>query len=214
VKRPQADNLPLPPFPAGKFACASIDFPWHFETRAPTRHTQSMRSPQRHYPTMDLDYIERFPLRDVLAPDAWVAIWMTGPLLVMGVQVRLAKAFGLRLSSMGFIWIKTRAKFDMDVLARSPLLDRDLHMSTGYTTRQNAEYVVLARCGSPRRLSASVRQLIIAPVSDHSRKPDDFFKRMEAFCEGPRIDMFAGAERPGWTSWGTAHREGERSDAA
>src|SRR3546814_3365580 len=93
-----------------------------------------------------------------------------------------------------------------------PLFEGDLHLSTGFTTRQNAEFVLLGRIGSPARARADIRQIIIAPVAEHSRKPDEFFRRAQHYGHGPYLDMFAGGERPGWTAIGWSHREGERSD--
>jgi N6-adenosine-specific RNA methylase IME4 len=47
-----------------------------------------------------------------------------------------------------------------------------------------------------------VRQLIIAPVREHSRKPDEVYVRIEALTEGPYLDLFARQRRPGWCCWG------------
>lgn len=204
-----ADDLPLPPFPNEKFGCVAIDPPWHFESRAPVTNPQSSRLPG--YPTMSLDALRRFPMRDLLLPDAFVFMWITGPMLARGVHNLLFKDWGLRPVSLAFVWIKLKAGFDESELLRTPLLENDLHFGLGYSTRANAEYVVLARRGSPRRLRADIRQVIISKVGDHSRKPKEFFRRVEHFCAGPRIDVFAGAERPNWTAWGLPHREGERS---
>ena len=56
--------------------------------------------------------------------------------------------------------------------------------------------------GKPKRLSAAVRQLIVAPRREHSRKPDEQYERIEALCPGPRLELFARHRRPGWTAWG------------
>ena len=72
----------------------------------------------------------------------------------------------------------------------------------GHTTRQNAEYVVLGRRGKPRRLCKDVHQLIIQPRREHSRKPDEFYARVERYCTGPYLELFARQRRPGWTAWG------------
>lgn len=214
TKRTKPDNLPFPPAPGERFACAAMDWPSHFESRAPSANPQSVRSPQRHYPTSDVDHMCTLNMREFLLPNAFVFLWMTGPHLVAGAHLKMAKAWGLRVSSIVFVWIKTKGSFDMDLLRRTPLLEADLHTGTGFTTMANAEYVVLLRRGSPRKMTAGIRQVIISPVMEHSRKPDEFFRRAELYCAGPRIDMFAGAERPGWTSWGDPHRPGERGKAA
>lgn len=205
---PRADNLPFPPVP-GRFAVVAIDPPWHFDTRAPVKDPAADRSPQRHYPTADLDHLETLPMGDFLERDAWVFLWLTSPLLVRGVQLRLANAWGLEVSGLAFTWLKLWNDFDTGLLARTPLLERDLAVGGGYTTRKNTEPCVLLKRGSPRRARADIREPIISPRREHSRKPEEFYRRVEHFCVGPRIDMFAGADRPGWTRWGWGHREGE-----
>src|SRR3546814_19790397 len=86
-------------------------------------------------------------------------MWITGPLMVQGVHNRLFRACGVRPSSTAFVWIKTTKNFDMIQLEKTPLFEGDLHLSTGFTTRQNAEFVLLGRIGSPARARADIRQL-------------------------------------------------------
>jgi len=71
----------------------------------------------------------------------------------------------------------------------------------GHTTRKSTELVLLGKIGAPRVLER-VPELIVAPVREHSRKPDEFFHRVERFCAGPRIELFARERRPLWDSWG------------
>jgi N6-adenosine-specific RNA methylase IME4 len=47
-----------------------------------------------------------------------------------------------------------------------------------------------------------VREVIVAPIREHSRKPDEQYERIEAFCEGPRLEIFARQRVNGWRSWG------------
>ena len=47
-----------------------------------------------------------------------------------------------------------------------------------------------------------MREIIIAPMREHSRKPDEFYRRAEMFCAGPRLDLFGRQSRSGWTVWG------------
>lgn len=206
---PAADNLPFPPEPNERFAVAAIDPPWHFETRAPVKVASADRSPQKHYPTADLAHLKTIPMLDILADDAWVFCWMTGPLLARGVHNILARAWGLEVSGRAFVWIKLWNGFDTGQFARTPLLEADLAMGGGYTTRKNAEDVILMKRGSPKVARRDIREVIVSPRREHSRKPEEFYRRVEHFAAGPRIDMFAGADRPGWTRWGWGHRAGE-----
>lgn len=215
--RPKADNLPLPPLPDKKYDVVSIDWPWHFYSRAATANPESDRNAQRHYPTMDLDYIKAFPLKQLLKPDALVFMWMTGPLEVDGVHAMLFRHWGLRPSAKAFTWVKVRRGFDMQLLHSTPLLESDLHVGTGFTTRKNTEVVYMARRGSGiPRARADIREVIFAPVTEHSRKPVEYFRRAEAYTrpDVDRLDMFAGEPRPGWDSYGWSHRDGERPESA
>ena len=54
-----------------------------------------------------------------------------------------------------------------------------LHVGMGYGTRKNAEDCFLFRVGSPKRLARDVHEIILAPVREHSRKPDEAIERIE-----------------------------------
>jgi hypothetical protein len=49
---------------------------------------------------------------------------------------------------------------------------------------------------------ADVRQVIIEPRREHSRKPDCVHERIERLVAGPYLELFARRERNGWTTWG------------
>ena len=84
----------------------------------------------------------------------------------------------------------------------SPLTPNDFHIATGHTVRHQTEIVLLARRGNCRRRRKDVRELILALRREHSRKPDEFYRRVEAYCEGPYVDLFAREQRSGWATWG------------
>jgi N6-adenosine-specific RNA methylase IME4 len=113
------------------------------------------------------------------------------------------KAFGFGFSAKGFTWIKT-----LKSLARgSHLISTDeiesvLNMGGGLTTRKNSESVWLGRRGEPQILSHSVREVIVSPRRLHSQKPDEFYRRVERFCPGPRLDLFGRESREGWVIYG------------
>jgi hypothetical protein len=48
-----------------------------------------------------------------------------------------------------------------------------LFTGMGWWTRSNAEMCLLATKGSPTRLSMDVHQIILAPVDEHSVKPEE-----------------------------------------
>lgn len=136
---------------------------------------------------MTLDDIKALPVERAAAPDCWLFLWATTPHLPQAFEVM--QAWGFAYSTVGFVWVK-KTKHGK------------LHVGMGYTTRQNAELVLIGRRGKPQRLSRSVRQIVVARRREHSRKPDQVHARIEDFCAGPRLEMFAREKRPGWRAWG------------
>lgn len=193
-------SLSLDPFhglPRGEFACIAADPPWPFETRSPKGRG---RGPEAHYATMTIKDICALPVKELAAKDAWLFLWVAGPQEHKWPEVM--RAWGFEYSAVGFTWVKTNKNFNEDQLSFLPMGDRQFHMGGGYTTRKNTERVYLGKRGKPQRLDAGVRELIRANVREHSRKPDEFFRRVERFCDGPRLELFARESRTGWTSWG------------
>ena len=79
----------------------------------------------------------------------------------------------------------------------------DQEIGTGYWTRANAEYCLLATRGHPKRMSANVHQVIFEPTREHSRKPDCTRDRIvDLLGDLPRVELFARQTAPGWDSWG------------
>lgn len=185
----------------GGFHVVAADPPWHHKTRSAAGVTR--RHPSQHYPTMPLREIRAMPVREVCARDCHLFLWTTGPHLQQAFLVM--EDWGFRYSSLAFVWVKRhKSAGDLqDPLARPLFMDaRDLNFGTGYTTRQNAELVLLGRRGNPKRGAKDVFQIICAPRREHSRKPDEFYTRVERYAAGPRLELFARQSREGWVSWG------------
>lgn len=61
---------------------------------------------------------------------------------------------------------------------------------------------MLATKGSPLRLATDVHQCVLAPVGEHSAKPEEVRRRIERLLGGPFLELYARAPVPGWTTWG------------
>ena len=62
---------------------------------------------------------------------------------------------------------------------------------------------LLATRGHPKRQAANVHQFIIAPIQEHSRKPDEARDKIVALMgDVPRVELFARQSPPGWDVWG------------
>lgn len=186
-----------PSFPPGPFGCILADPPWSF--RGYTERL-SDRDVQRHYSTMKLNDIKSLPVAETAAKDAHLFLWATGPHLPSAFEVM--RAWGFRYSGMAFTWIKLKRSIDTRQLRLVASAESDLHVGLGFTTRKNAEFCLLGRRGRARRNAKDVREVILSPVRQHSRKPDEAHDRIERYCDGPYLEMFARSERPGWSAWG------------
>ena len=80
----------------------------------------------------------------------------------------------------------------------------------GYWTRANTELCLFATKGAPKRLDKGVHQVVVSPVGEHSRKPDEQYDIIEACSWGPYLEMFARGARSGWSSWGNEAKKGYR----
>jgi N6-adenosine-specific RNA methylase IME4 len=193
---------PFADLPRGHFKAIMADPPWHFRARTAlqTRNFQCARDAEKHYPTMGLDDIKALPVRELADKDAHLFIWTTGPCLRQTFEVM--EAWGFRYSAVAFTWVKLKRSFNAMQLRVLPTLESDLHVGLGLTTRKNAEFCLLGRRGNARRNAKDVREIILSPVREHSRKPDEARIRIERYCDGPYLELFARSPRPGWSAWG------------
>lgn len=184
------------------YKCILADPPWHFKARTAlqTRNWTSARDAEKHYPVLGLDDIKALPVRFLAADDCHLFLWTTGPCLQMAFEV--ITAWGFRYSAIAFTWVKLRKRFNPDQLRFVPTADSDLHVGLGLTTRKNAEFCLLGRRGNARRNARDVREIILSPVREHSRKPEETYNRIERYCDGPYVELFARSQRWGWDSWG------------
>jgi N6-adenosine-specific RNA methylase IME4 len=184
------------------YSAIVADPPWKFQSRTALQvaNPGSRRDAERHYPVMPLEEIKALPVRCLAARDCHLFLWTTGPCLRMAFDV--IEAWGFKYSSVAFTWIKLRRKYDAMQLRFLPTAEADLHVGLGLTTRKNAEFCLLARRGNARRLAKDVREVVLSPVREHSRKPDEVYHRIENYCAGPYLEMFARERRRNWTAWG------------
>ena len=62
---------------------------------------------------------------------------------------------------------------------------------------------LLATKGSPKRQAKNIHQIVISHVEEHSKKPDEVRRRIEALMgDVPRVELFARQSSTGWDVWG------------
>ena len=181
--------------PEGRFRAIYADPPWNFVTRWAQARTTGANGRRPKYDLMTTDEIAAMPVADVASDDCVLFLWACWPNLMDA--FRVIEGWGFTYKTCAFAWMKANNK-QPDMFRD----DVDAHIGLGYWTRANSEPCLLATRGNPKRLSAGVRQGIIEPRRQHSRKPDCVPGRIEQLVEGPYLELFARTTRPGWTVWG------------
>lgn len=193
--------MPIPPILRGlrrnHYVEVAADVPWKFVTRSKKGITS--RSPESKYETMSLQEIAALPVSAYAAENARLWFWVTGPFLAAGAHIPIMEGWGFKPTAMGFTWLKPNAeRFEQGQLFLESV---DLwKIGTGYTTRKNCEFVVIGRRGNPPKpLARDIREEIVEPAREHSRKPEQFYERVERYGSGPYLELFGRTRRKGWT---------------
>lgn len=141
------------------------------------------------YPTMKLEDICNLPIQRLAKKDCFLFMWVTMPMLQEGLEV--IKSWGFKYRTCAFCWVKTNPK------------SGTLVSGMGKYTMGNAELCLLARKGTPKRVSKSVKQIVLEPRKRHSEKPNEVRNRILELCGGGDfIELFARQQTEGWDCWG------------
>jgi N6-adenosine-specific RNA methylase IME4 len=171
---------------AGQYGCILADPPWSFKSWSGKTGTPH-RSANDHYVTTRTSTLADIPVCGVAAKDCAMFMWTVDSHVDQAIE--LAKAWGFGFKTIAFVWAKTNA-------------NGTFRIGMGYWSRKQTETCLMFTRGKPKRISKGVRQLIVAPRREHSRKPDEQYARVEALVGGPYIELFARQARPGWDCWG------------
>lgn len=174
-------NNPLPSAMGG-YQILYCDPPWAYSDKGIRGGTKN------HYSTMVHHELVGLYPGSVCAPDATLFMWATWPM--MQTALALIHGWGFQYINCAFDWVKTTK-------SGKPAF------GLGHWTRGNSEPCLLARRGKPKRVSASVSQIVMSPRMRHSAKPPEVRERIvELMGDVPRLEMFARERAAGWTSWG------------
>lgn len=197
-KGPVIRTGPLEGLKRRHYGVILADPPWSFLTRSDKGKD---RSPENHYDCMTLDEIKAMPVKELAAKDCALFMWTIDTHLPMALDV--IKAWGFEHKTRAFVWAKLNRKYsEYPVEMQQAHEDRAWFKGMGFWTRANPEDCLLATTGSPTRVDNAVRRLLVAPVREHSRKPDETYDRIEALLQGPYCELFARTKREGWDQMG------------
>lgn len=174
-----------------------IDPPWHFATRS---DKGGEKSPQAKYKTMSMQDIAALPVSDLAHPDGCLLwMWCTQPAL--DVQMQILKGWGFSFFSSG-VWVKQT-------------VHGKLSFGVGYGFRNCHEPILLGKIGDPEIVSKSVRSVIMGPLREHSRKPDEAYVAARALIpHGRAADVFSRETRPTWEASGDEAGKFDGSEVA
>jgi len=159
-----------------KYRTIVADPPWHYQESGGGNRVVSA-----HYSTMKADDI--CALRVPVADDAVLYLWATAPKLEDA--LRVLKAWGFKY--------KTCAVWDKELIGM------------GYWFRGQHEILLVGTRGNVKAPQAPLRvsSVFRERRTKHSKKPEIVQDLIEQwFPQGPRLELFARRQRPGWDVWG------------
>ncbi|KKK52796.1 hypothetical protein LCGC14_3101300, partial [marine sediment metagenome] len=131
----------------------------------------------------------RLPVAQIAAADSALFLWVTMPMLQHG--LRVIESWGFRYVTCVFTWVKQNSS------------SFGIYSGLGHWTNSNAELCLLGRKGRLKRQAKDVKQILLAPVLEHSRKPPEIRERIVRLLgDIPRIELFARRKFDGWDVWG------------
>lgn len=188
---PKMQGSPWPfgeiqPFSAGTIL---IDPPWDFATYS---EAGQEKSPSKHYDTMTVEQLAAMPVGHLASPDGcWMVMWVTGP--TGGIAPLLMEHWGFEYRTEGS-W------------AKQSTTGKKWAFGPGYIFRGCAEFYIVGKMGeaslNTQPGAKSVRNIIVAPAREHSRKPEQMHADIEARFPGPYVEIFGRQRRAGWQVFG------------
>lgn len=171
-----------------RFSTILADPPWQFDNRtgkvAP-EHKRLLR-----YPTMGFEDIYNLPVSSITAEQAHLYLWVPNALILQGLETMARWGFTYKTN---LVWYKVRKDGGPD------------GRGVGFYFRNVTELILFGVKGKKfRTLAPGRRQVNILSTQkrEHSRKPDEFYKIVEACSPGPYLEMFCRHPRKHWSAWG------------
>ncbi len=179
-----------------KYSIIYCDPPWSYDDNLGT-DSAKMGGYDKYYQGMSLVDICALNVNSIADKDSVLFLWATMPKLPEAFKV--ISAWGFTHKTTAFTWIKLNPK------------SSTIFKGVGRWVQGNAELVLLATKGKPKRIAKNISQVIMAKRGTHSWKPPVFRNRIvDLIGDLPRIELFARKEDmlfdaegfDGWDVWG------------
>jgi N6-adenosine-specific RNA methylase IME4 len=171
-----------------RFKTILADPPWRFQNSTGKVAPEHKRL--RRYETMSFADIQGLPVAAITDEVAHLYLWVPNALLPEGLAVM--RAWGFTYKS-NIVWHKIRKDGGSD------------GRGVGFYFRNVTELILFGVRGkNARTLAPGRRQINMMETRkrEHSRKPDEQYRLIEACSPGPYIELFGRGVRRGWTTWG------------
>ena len=170
-----------------KFTTILADPPWQFTNRTGKMAPEHKRL--NRYATLPQSEICAIPVQSIADNPAHLYLWVPNAMLPQGLEVMRAWGFDYKSN---IIWHKVRKDGGPD------------GRGVGFYFRNTTEIILFGIRGKMRTLAPGRKQvnIIRSQKQEHSRKPDELYKIIEACSPGPYLELFARGTRPGWQGWG------------
>lgn len=166
-----------------KYQIIYADPPWAYKDQG------CQGTMANHYKGMSYVELSMLPINKIADDNCILFMWATYPML--NEALATIKSWGFTYKTIAFQWIKLNKN------------NRKPFYGLGRWTRGNSECCLLATKGYPKRISASVFQLIQQPRGKHSEKTQEARdKIIQLVGDLPRIELFARQKTDGWDVWG------------
>ena len=180
-----------------KYKTIVADPPWKYRAKRPFGASKEFRpnswdntdiGAMTKYPLMATQEICSMPVSEVVDKDAHLYLWTTNAFMRDAHDV--AEAWGFKQKTI-LTWCKVKP-------------DGTPSMKMGYYFRGATEHCLFAVRGKMRLNVRNLPTAFLWPrIGKHSVKPDAFFEMVAEASPGPRIELFARRQRPGWDVWGS-----------
>jgi N6-adenosine-specific RNA methylase IME4 len=195
----EAIHCYMPVAGAKKYSCIYADPPWQTKAGRPLSgyrivdgkqifNSIDNKSRELAYPTMTVDEIAAMPIKNIVAKDAFLFLWVTNQYLLEAKKV--IDGWGFRYVTC-ITWKKKK-----------------MGGGLGGVVRITSEHLLFCRRGNLKGTGTIPESVIEAkrPYVNgypcHSKKPDVFAEMIETVCPGDKVELFARSQRKGWDVFG------------